>query len=326
MLSYLDFKEKTIVVIFTNEGQWFSFQNDNLIVTDADEKVILQTTCYRMLALWIVGHCVVTSGLLERSKKFAFPIYLLSVNFRCIGVWSTPTDGNFLLREKQYSYQGLDIAKHIVKNKIQNQKILLKSIRSKNEKLKRSIELMQDYENQVSDFEKLQELLGMEGVSSRLFFSEWYADMEWQGRKPRAKRDPINVLLDIGYTFLFYLVENMLNLYGFDIYKGTYHQFFYQRKSLVCDLVEPFRCIVDKQIKNAYNLNQIRKDDFDMKNGQYFLKYAKSKDYTRWLLQAIIEYKEDIFLYTQSYYRAFIRAKAINDYPFFVINQPVNKE
>jgi len=74
MLSYPDFKEKTIVVVFTNEGQRFSFQNDNLIVTDADEKVILQTTCYRMLALWIVGHCVVTSGLLERSKKFAFPI------------------------------------------------------------------------------------------------------------------------------------------------------------------------------------------------------------------------------------------------------------
>lgn len=182
MLSYPDFKEKTIVVIFATEGQRFSFQNDNLIVTDADEKVILQTTCYRMLALWIVGHCVVTSGLLERSKKFAFPIYLLSVNFRCIGVWSTPTDGNFLLRDKQYSYQALDIAKHIVKNKIQNQIILLKSIRSKNEKLKRSIELMQDYENQVSAFDNLQELLGMEGVSSRLFFSEWYADMEWKGK------------------------------------------------------------------------------------------------------------------------------------------------
>jgi CRISPR-associated protein Cas1 len=278
-----------------------------------------------MLALWIIGHCVITSGLLERSKKFAFPVYLLSVNFRCIGVWSTPTDGNFLLRAKQYAYQGLDIPKHIVKNKIQNQVILLKSIRKKEEAMKRSLELMQEYENKIKDFEKLQELLGIEGVSSRLFFSEWYGDMEWRGRKPRAKRDPINVLLDIGYTFLFYLVENMLNLYGFDIYKGTYHQFFYQRKSLVCDIVEPFRCIVDKQIKTAYNLNQIKKDDFDIRKGQYFLKYAKSKEYTRWILHAIIEFKEDMFLYTQNYYRAFIRDKSINDYPIFVISQPVDR-
>ncbi len=325
MLSYPDFKEKTIVVVFTREGQRFSFQNDNLIVSDADEKVILQTTCYRMLALWIVGHCVITSGLLERSKKFAFPIYLLSVNFRCIGVWSTPTEGNFLLRNKQYSYQNMDIAKHIVKNKIHNQIILLKSIRNKDENLKCSLDLMQDYKNKINDFQKLQELLGIEGVSSRLFFSEWFTDSVWKGRKPRAKIDPLNVLLDIGYTFLFYLVENMLNLYGFDIYKGVYHQFFYQRKSLVCDIVEPFRCIVDKQIKNAYNLNQIKTDDFEINKGQYFLKYAKNKEYTRWLLQAIMEYKEDIFLYTQSYYRSFIREKAINDYPFFIINLPNNK-
>lgn len=325
MLSYPDFKEKTIVVVFAAEGQRFSFQNDNLIVNDAEGKVILQTTCYRMLALWIVGHCVITSGLLERSRKFAFPVYLLSFNFRCIGVWSTPAEGNFLLRDKQYSYQGVDIAKHIVKNKIQNQIILLKSIRKKEDELKHSLKLMQDYERQIDDFARLPEILGMEGVSSRLFFIQWYRDMEWKGRKPRAKIDPINVLLDIGYTFLFYLVENMLNLYGFDIYKGVYHQFFYQRKSLVCDIVEPFRCIVDKQIKNAYNLNQINMEDFEQKRGQYFLKHAKSRDYTRWLLRSIIEYKEDIFLYTQSYYRAFMRRKTIGDYPLFLINQPADK-
>jgi CRISPR-associated protein Cas1 len=326
MLSYPDFKEKTIVVIFTTDGQRFSFQNDNLIVTDADEKVVLQTTCYRMLALWIVGHCVITSGLLERSKKFAFPIYLLSINFRCIGVWSTPTDGNFLLREKQYTYQGLDIARHIVKNKIQNQALLIKSIRKKEDDLKNALELMGVYENQIQGFDKLQEILGMEGVSSRLFFSQWYAGMDWKGRKPRAKRDPINVLLDIGYTFLFYLVENMLNLYGFDIYKGVYHQFFYQRKSLVCDIVEPFRCIVDKQIRNAYNLRQIKMDDFVVQKGQFALKYMKSKEYTRWLLQAIIEHKADIFLYTQGYYRAFMRQKQIEEYPVFNITQPVIME
>ena len=325
MLSYPDFKEKTIVVIFTNERHRFSFRNDNLIVTDADEKIILQTTCYRMLALWIVGHCTVTSGLLERSKKFAFPVYLLSVNFRCIGVWSTPVDGNFLLREKQYSYCGIDIAKHIVRNKIQNQIILLKNIREKEKSLKCALELMEIYRNQISDLKRVQELLGIEGVSSRLFFSQWYRNKEWKGRRPRAKTDPINVLLDIGYTFLFYLVENMLNLYGFDIYKGTYHKFFYQRKSLVCDIVEPFRCIVDKQIKNAYNLNQIKKDDFEMRKNQCFLKYEKNREYTRWLLQAILEYKEDIFLYVQGYYRAFIREKAINEYPIFFINQPIKK-
>jgi len=85
MLSYPDFKEKTVVIVFSTEGQKFSFLNDNLIVKDSDENTVLQTTCYRLLALWIVGGCSITSGLLERSKKFAFPILLLSYSFRCIG-------------------------------------------------------------------------------------------------------------------------------------------------------------------------------------------------------------------------------------------------
>src|SRR5690554_4859658 len=106
MLSYPDFKEKSIVVVFTTDKQYFSFKNDNLVVRDKDDAIILQTTCYRTLALWVVGHCTLSSGLMQRSKKFGFPIYLLSYNFRLLGVWNATTEGNFLLRRKQYNYNG----------------------------------------------------------------------------------------------------------------------------------------------------------------------------------------------------------------------------
>lgn len=71
---------------------------------------------------------------------------------------------------------------------------------------------------------------------------------------PRTRADIPNLLMDIGYTFIYNFVEANLNLYGFDIYKGFYHQLFFERKSLVCDLVEPFRCLIDKQIRKMYNL------------------------------------------------------------------------
>ncbi len=325
MLSFPDFKEKNIVIIFSNKGEKISIRNDNLLVTDGDEKVILQTTCYRMLALWIVGGCTLTSGIMERSKKFAFPIYLLSYNFRCIGNWNAGVEGNFLLRQKQYSYNSLEIAKRLVANKLYNQFQLLKSIRQKDESCKNTINTIQQYTTQLDDATNFQKILGIEGVASRIYFAQWFKQMDWHGRMPRAKRDIINVLLDIGYTFLFNFIENMINLYGFDVYQGVYHRLFYQRKSLVCDLVEPFRCIIDKQIKNSYNLGQIKPDDFQCKNGKYFLTYKQSKEYTRWLLTAILEYKADIFLYCQSYYRAFIREKTIDEYPFFKINEPYKK-
>ena len=321
MLSYPDFKEKNIIIVFATEKQYFSIHNDNLVIKDKEDNVILQTTCYTMLALWVVGHCTLSSGLMERSKKFGFPVFLLSYNFKCIGVWNAPTEGNFLLRKKQYVYNDWNIGKHLIKNKIENQIQTLNSIRKKSAGCKEAIALLRKYKIQLTFAETLSDIMGFEGVASRIYFEYWFTGLPRQGRKPRAKQDPINLLLDIGYTFLFYMIENMLHLYGFDIYQGVYHRNFYKRKSLVCDLQEPFRCIVDKQIKRAYGLGQIKMEDFSCYQGQYKLLPAKSKEYTRWLLQAIIEYKSEIFLFCQQYYRSFIRVRAIDTYPIFDITR-----
>jgi CRISPR-associated protein Cas1 len=324
MLSYPEFQEKTVVMVFTTQGQKFSFLNDNVVVKNNDNEVILQTTCHRMLALWIVGSGTFTTGLLERSKKFGFPVLHLSQNLKLIGAWNAPTEGNFLLRKKQYTFGGLDIAKHLIKNKIYNQQEVLKSIRQKNELCKAAIENLTLYQSRIADVEDLTSLLGIEGVASKVYFGAWFETLGWQGRKPRVKHNPMNVLLDMGYTYLFYFVENMLHLYGFDVYKGVYHTNFYKRKSLVCDLVEPFRCIIDKAIKNAYGLGQVKDEDFVHLKGQYSLSYARSKHYSRIFLKAILEHKADVFLYCQQYYRAFIQQKDIAQYPVFQINNTKN--
>ncbi|MBK8394038.1 MAG: type V CRISPR-associated endonuclease Cas1 [Leptospiraceae bacterium] len=321
MLSLPDFKEKSIVISFATEGQAVSFKNDNLIVKDGEGKTVLQHSCYRIFTLWIIGGTTITSGIIQRSKKFGFSIYLFSYSVKLIGVWNATAEGNFLLREKQYQYKNLDIAWHIVKNKIENQTLLLKSIRDKSLAAKTSIADLEKYQNTEMTELNLKTILGTEGISSRVFFKIWFADMDWKGRKPRAKIDKTNVILDIGYTYLFNIMEGMLNLYGFDVYKGIYHQSFYQRKSLVCDLVEPFRCIIDRKVKNAHGLGQIKEEDFTESKGQFFLKIDQNKKYTSWIVQEIMKYKEEMFLYTQSYYRAFMRSKPIGDYPTFKITE-----
>ncbi|MDX9714148.1 MAG: type V CRISPR-associated endonuclease Cas1 [Dissulfurispiraceae bacterium] len=319
MMSLPDFREKNIVICFASEGQKVSFKNDNLVIKDAEEQIVLQTTCHKIFSLWLAGNISLTSGILEKSKKFGFSIYMLSNSCRPYGLWSSATEGNFVLRKKQYDYSELDIARHLVNNKIFNQTELLRSIRNKQNITKTAIGQMLKYAEMAVEAEDLHQLLGIEGVSSRLFFSNWFVDMPWTGRKPRAKMDIINTTLDIGYTYLFNFVECLLNLYGFDLYKGVYHQSFYQRKSLVCDIVEPFRCIIDKQVKRAYGLKQLQPDDFRQQKGQFFLKIEKNKDYTRWLIQNILEHKEYIFSYVQDYYRCFMRDKTIDQYPVFRI-------
>ncbi len=148
-----------------------------------------------------------------------------------------------------------------------------------------------------------------------------FCDYAWEARRPRVKHDMINCLMDIGYTLIFNVIEGLLNIYGFDIYNGVLHRQFYQRKSLVCDLVEPFRTLIDCKIKKAINLGQCKADDFDIIQNRYCLYGKNSTKYLKILMEPIIENKQGIFLYVQQYYRAFMKNKPVQDYPIFRLEE-----
>ena len=319
MLSSPDFKQKQIIFAMLSHGEKLSFKNDNIVVTN-DNGIRFQTTCYKLFAVFIVGHITITSGLLQRAKKFGFSIVLLTHGLSPYGNWSAAAQGNIVLRKKQYQYQSLSIAKHIVANKINNQMLMLKRRRKKSPDLKLAIKQLSEYQSRIVDIDNdLQALLGVEGIAARIYFKNMFDEMNWQGRKPRVKHDITNLLLDIGYTQLFNIIESLLNLYGFDIYQGVYHQTFYQRKSLVCDLVEPFRPIIDQAIRNAYKLGQINDEDFSFIQQQYRIIGKPAQPYIAILLKAILAHKDDMFLYIQQYYRSFMQNKAIESYPFFEV-------
>jgi len=317
MLSLPDFEQKKIIVALLSHGDRMSFKNDNIIITNEDG-IKHQSSCYRLFALFIVGHMTITTGLLQRAKKFGFSITLLSHGLIPYGSWLARAEGNVLLRKKQYNYESASIAQHLMINKIDQQVQALKKRRNKSDALKHDVILMEGYRDRLpNDDYDLQQILGIEGSASRLYFKHMFDEMDWKGRRPRVKHDITNLLLDIGYTQLFHLMDAMLNLYGFDTYQGVYHQVFYQRKSLVCDLVEPFRPIVDLSVRKAYKLGQIHEEDFDFINGQYRIFGKKSQPYVGLLLKSILEHKNEMFIYVQSYYRSFMKDKDIDDYPVF---------
>ncbi len=318
MMSTRDFEFKQIVFVFMDEGEKISFKNDNVVVTDSEGKVKHQSTCYRLFILFICGDYCLTTGLLDRSKKFGFSIVFMSPNLRITSMLPSKAEGNVLLRRKQYSYDKNDIAAHVISNKIHNQCDLLKKKRNKSAEEKETIAKLEQFEKDVLKPDLSgQEIMGIEGISAKLYFKTLFASYNWKSRQPRVKCDMVNTLMDIGYTILFNIVDALLEMYGFDVYVGILHTQFFHRKSLVCDLEEPFRPIVDAAILKALNLSQVSEKDFWINQKQYILPWKNSKKYVNLILQAIMEYKNEIFIYFQSYYRAFMREKQINDFPVF---------
>ena len=162
-------------------------------------------------------------------------------------------------------------------------------------------------------------LMGLEGGVSKAFFSAYFQTNGWKARQPRVKNDAINATLDIGYTILFNYIECFVRMFGFDVYVGVYHRLWFRRKSLICDLIEPFRCIIDKTVRTAFNRKQFSNKDFNINKGEWRLKFEKNKDYSKVFFDALLPYKMEIFKYVQSYYRCFMRGADMVSYPKFLV-------
>lgn len=317
MLSIPDFKEKQILFIQPdrNAKNRIKIINDNVVFVK-DDKIINQLSCHKIFAIFIIGDISITSGLIKNCLKCGISIFLLKNNFETYTAIGCGADGNYLLRNKQYNFlDDFNLAKYTVKNKISNQLVLLKD----SKKIESAdIKKMQSDLNEKIDVAKDdKELLGLEGSSTKNFFQVYFKEIDWYKRMPRTKVDHYNVLLDMGYTFLFNYIDSLLRLYGFDTYKGFYHKLFFQRKSLTCDIVEPFRCIIDRQLLKSFRLKQIDEKDFEYSGGRYLLKYDKSQKYSGIFLDSILSHKEQIFLYVKDFYR-FMMEKEI-EYPIFKI-------
>ena len=319
MLSAKDFSKKQIIFLLTNAGEKLSFSNDNMIVKDKDGKIKYQSTCYRIFMVCVVGNISITSGLIMRSKKFGFSICLMTTTFKVYEIIGARMEGNTLLRRHQYEYTENDIGRKIEQNKIFNQKNALQKIRSKSDYVKEGISLLDEMGNKLDSQMEYLEIMGIEGNAARVYFSRIFDNVKWNGRKPRIKNDYVNVTLDIGYTMLFNIVDAMLQIYGFDTYYGVFHRCFYMRKSLVCDIMEPMRPIIDYEIRKAINLGQCKKIDFQEYDKRWVLKYNCNAAYVQFLMNAILDYKDDIFLYVQKYYRYFMKNE-VGEFPMFELH------
>ena len=317
MLSLPDFRAKQILFIESQQLKEIAFHNENLTIKQAG-KVVQRVPFQKIFTIFVRGNCTLTSVFIQKCIKYGICLLLLQKNFSVYTVIGWETEGNFLLREKQYT-RGNDLgqAKWLIQNKMANQIALLKKIRKKTAREKAAIKMLQTLQSKITKVANPKALLGLEGNAAKVFFAVYFRDFNWYARAPRTKCDPINVLLDLGYTYLFYFIDAHLRLYGFDTYKGFYHTAFYQRKSLTCDLVEPLRCLIDQALRKAHHLGQFDPQDFQMCKNQFQLKKGQGKKYTKIFLAVIMHHKAEIFLYLQSYYRKIMKGE--NDFPRFTI-------
>ena len=324
MFTHKDIEMRTIFVVnCIQHDRSLRVNSGELMLEEIEgdkKKTLTKFPFQKLLALFIIGHITVTTPLIDKCKKYGVAIVVMKPNLRPVFFWANSAEANYLLRKRQFDFSPNDITigKALVYNKILNQKVNLQKTRKKDEATKEAIGQCDAALNTISDITEYNHLMGIEGTVAKSFFAAYFQQYNWKGRHPRMKSDILNVTLDIGYTILFNYMESFLRMFGFDLYVGVYHRLWFKRKSLVCDLIEPFRCIIDHTTLLAFNRKQFSEKDFTLIKQEYRLKYEKCSDYYRVFYDALIEKKSDVFKYVQQYYnRCFMGCKSTQEYPIF---------
>lgn len=326
MFTNKDIEYRSIFVINCIDERSIRVSNGELLLEEQVEnsdkmKTLTKMPFKKILALFIIGHIRITTPLIEKCRKFGVALVVMKPSLRPVFFWADSAEANFLLRKRQYELkkEDISIAKIIISNKIRNQMKALSDTRRKDECTKQSWSVLQECVDAVNDISDYNALMGLEGVAAKSFFAAFYQDFNWCQRRPRTKCDALNTTLDIGYTILFNYIECFLRMFGFDLYVGVFHCMWFKRKSLVCDIMEPFRPIIDKTTRTAWNRKQFLEKDFQVQKGEYRLRNENNRIYCRVFYDALMPYKNDIFKYVQSYYRCFMGCKSVKEYPMFLL-------
>lgn len=323
MFTHKDIEMRTIFVVNCIEhNRGLRVHNGELMLEEFDEdnkKTLTKFPFQKLLALFVIGHITVTTPIIDKCKRFGVALVVMKPNLRPVFYWASSAEANYLLHKRQFEYNPDDIAigKILVHNKVLNQKSTLMKTRKKDEATIGAINQCEAALNTIPDIEEYNQLMGIEGTIAKSFFAAYFSQYNWNGRHPRMKSDMMNVTLDIGYTILFNFIESFIRMFGFDLYVGVYHRLWFKRKSLVCDLMEPFRCIIDHATLISFNRKQFSEKDFTLIKQEYRLKYEKCAGYYKVFYDALIEYKMEIFRYIQQYYRCFMGCKSVKQYPIF---------
>lgn len=134
----------------------------------------------------------------------------------------------------------------IIENKIVNQATLLKKIGSDKS------ELVMSYANEV----KIGDKTNREGHAAKVYFNALFGKSF-----VRNADDNINAALNYGYAILLSTINKEVVANGYLTQLGIHHKNEFNEFNLTCDLMEPFRVIID----NFIYYNKDRKLDTDYK-------------------------------------------------------------
>ncbi len=262
------------VVYVKEQGAMVQKRGERLIISKGDN-TLLEAPMIQLENLALIGNVQITTQALHMLMEQGVDVSYFSYSGKYLGHAAAEASKNIFLRFHQYGFyldeeKRLNMAKIIVRNKIQNQMALIRKHRwgDGGHDWKCDLKQMEQHLQTLQDKVTPNEVLGVEGICSNIYFGAFgnmlKCDFQFHGRNRRPPKDPVNVMISLAYTFLTKEMCGALDAESFEPYLGFLHGIRYGRKSLALDMIEEFRQpMIDRLVLLLFNKHMIGKYDFE---------------------------------------------------------------
>lgn len=260
--------------VYITQDDSFIGKTDERLSVKANKQKLLDVPLIKVDGIVVCGRATVSPAVVTELLDRKIPLSFITGTGKYLGRLEPELTKNIFVRQAQWQAAGesaaaLHIVRGFIRGKLKNYRTLL----SRNQReypeltLKSAITQISKAITSLDKTKTINSLRGLEGAGSAAYFKVFNQLIRAEGFKfqvrHRPATDPVNSLLNFGYTLLRHDIQSAVNIVGFDPYLGYLHCQQYGRPSLALDVMEEFRpLIVDGSILKALNSRIIKPDDF----------------------------------------------------------------
>ena len=263
----------------TRENSYLSLDGENLVLSE-ERKELLRLPFTNIESIVCINYLGCSPALMGKCAEKSIGLCFISPSGRFLARVTGKIKGNVFLRKMQLELLNnentkVKLIQDLIDCKIKNTKTLLQ--RSKRDHAKiddggeisHCLEILENNRANLFLTKDIDVLRGIEGQSAKSYFYVFDKlfikqrdDFKLNGRNKKPPTDNTNAILSFLYTVCTNDIASALECVGLDPYIGFYHTLRSGRVSLACDIMEEFRCVIERLVISLVNLKVITNSDF----------------------------------------------------------------
>lgn len=269
--------QDTSSIYITTQGTTLSIRNKRLEVS-LNGELIGQALLHSVSRICIFGAAHLSFPLIDHCLRNGITIHYFSTHGIHKGMLYGKEIMSYKILERQLltsEEDALPLIKSILQAQISSRINILRKKSFPTDQLVATLP-------KIGRAQTMDSLRGIEGQAAAFYWGSFASMLStpslFNGRTRRPPKDIANSLLSFGYVLLASEIEPHVRYYGLNPYRGFLHQFRHGRKSLVLDLLEQFRPVIEHFTISLLNRKQLTKKHFRKEGvGHYLTDEGKRK-------------------------------------------------